>query len=72
MCYDSDYDRMLFLRLFDSNPPSFLIFRGIGYRHINGLMRADFYSENNLDEHHALSDAMALRYGFRGWTRSVR
>lgn len=72
ICYDSDYDRILFLRLLDNNMPNFLILRNIGYQHIDGVKRADFYLSNNLDEHHALNDAMALRYAFRGWTRTVR
>lgn len=72
ICFDSEYDRVLFLRIFDNHPPSFLFFRGIGYRHIDGLKRADFYLKNKLVEHHALNDAMALRYAFRGWTRPVR
>lgn len=72
ICYDSDYDRILFLRLFNNNPPAFMILRSIGYRHINGLKRAEFYAKYTLDEHHALNDAMALRFAYRGWTRAVR
>lgn len=72
ICYDSDYDRILLLKLLKNNPPSYLFFRSLGYRHINGFKRAAFYVKNNLDEHHALNDAMSLRYAFRGWTRNVR
>lgn len=72
LCFDSNYDKVLFLKIFADNPPKFIIFRGIGYRHINGAMRADFYRENALREHHALNDAMALRYSFKGWLKAVR
>jgi hypothetical protein len=72
VCFDSIYDKNLFLTLFRNNLPSFIILREIGYRQINGLMRCDFYEKNNLSEHHALNDAMALRYAFRGWVRAVR
>jgi hypothetical protein len=72
LCFDSDYDKVLFLKIFADNPPRFIIWRGIGYRHINGTMRADFYRKTALREHHALNDAKALRYSFKGWLRSVR
>ena len=72
VCFDSHYDETLFRRLFQNTPPSFLIFRGIGSQHINALMRDEFYFKNGLIEHHALSDAKALRYSFRGWFRSIR
>jgi hypothetical protein len=72
ICFDSIYDKNLFLKLFPNNLPSFIKLRKIGYRHINGLMRSEFYEKNNLSEHHALNDAMALRYAFRGWVRAVR
>jgi len=72
LCFDSDYDKILFLNIFADNPPRFIIFRGIGYPHINGAMRADFYKKTALSEHHALNDAMALRYSFKGWLRAVR
>jgi hypothetical protein len=71
-CFDSHYDKGLFINIFDNESPSFIIFRCIGYRHINGLIRAEFYRKNSLNEHHALNDAMALRYSFRGWIRAVR
>jgi hypothetical protein len=72
ICYDSDYDRVLFFSLYNNNPPSFLIFRSIPYHSINGLRRYEFFSMRGLAEHHALNDAMALRHAFRGWTRLVR
>lgn len=72
VCFDSDYDKILFLRIFDNSPPNFVVFRGIGYRHLNGRMRAEYYRKNGVNEHHALNDAMALRHAFRGWIRAVR
>jgi hypothetical protein len=72
VCYDSDYDGALFLDIFEQRPPAFLVLRRVGYRHINELLRREFYIKNNLAEHHALNDAMALRYAFRGEQRVVR
>jgi hypothetical protein len=72
VCFDSNYDKRLLLKLFSNNLPNFIILREIGYRQIDGLKRADFYRKNNLSEHHALNDAMALRYAFKGWLRAVR
>lgn len=72
ICCDSDYDRILFLRLFAKNLPEFLIIRTISCRHFDGNKKTEFYLENQLNEHHALNDAMALRHSFRGWVRSIR
>jgi hypothetical protein len=72
VCFDSNYDKKLLMELFANNLPHFIILREIGYRQIDGLKRADFYRKNNLSEHHALNDAMALRYAFKGWLRAVR
>lgn len=65
ICYDSDYDRRLFFKIFDDYPPSYIDFRNIGERHINELLRYGFHKENKLPEHHALNDALANRYAFR-------
>lgn len=65
ICYDSECDRTLFLQVFDNRPPHFIRFRDVGERNINELLRYEFHVKNNLPEHHALYDALALRYAFR-------
>jgi hypothetical protein len=39
----------------------------VSERHINELLRYEFHVKNSLPEHHALHDALALRYAFREW-----
>lgn len=70
ICHDSEYDRTLFLHVFDQRPPSFVHFRNVGDRHINELLRHEFHVKNALPEHHALHDACAMRYAFREWPPS--
>ncbi|WP_314441601.1 3'-5' exoribonuclease [Massilia timonae] len=64
LCFDSQYDESLFKSIFDGYPPQFLRFRNVD-RHINELLRYEFHVKNELPEHHALNDAMAMRYAFR-------
>ena len=70
ICHDSEFDRTLFLQIFDNRPPHFIRFRDVSERHINELLRHEFHVKNNLPEHHALYDALALRYAFREWPPS--
>lgn len=72
ICFDSDYDRILFLRLFENKLPVRVNFRNLRDRHINEIMRTEFYKKNEFSEHHALNDALALRNAFRGWVKDVR
>lgn len=64
LCFDSRYDEVLLKEIFDGNPPAFLDFRNVN-RNINELLRYEFHKKNNLPEHHALNDALAMRYAFR-------
>lgn len=70
VCHDSEFDRTLFLQIFDNRPPHFIRFRDVSERHINELLRYEFHVKNKLPEHHALHDARALRYAFREWPLS--
>lgn len=64
LCFDSNYDEILFRTIFDGYPPKFLRFRNVD-GNINELLRHEFHVKNMLPEHHALNDAMAMRYAFR-------
>lgn len=64
LCFDSQYDESLFRSIFDGYPPPFLRFRNVD-GNINELLRHEFHVKNMLPEHHALNDAMAMRYAFR-------
>nr|WP_230029426.1 3'-5' exoribonuclease [Massilia sp. Bi118] len=64
LCFDSQYDEILFRTIFDGYPPQFLRFRNVD-RNINEFLRHEFHVKNMLPEHHALNDAMAMRYAFR-------
>jgi DNA polymerase III epsilon subunit-like protein len=72
ICYDSKYDREMLEQIFRSEAPNSVLFRSLGSRYINGLKRCEFHIKNKQTEHHALHDARALRYSFRGWLRNVR
>lgn len=65
ICHDSEFDRTLFLQIFSDQQPAFVRFRNIGSRNINELLRYEFHVKNALPEHHALNDALAMRYAFR-------
>lgn len=64
ICFDSQYDESLFRSIFDGYPPPSLRFRNVDGK-INELLRHEFLVKNMLPEHHALNDAMAMRYAFR-------
>lgn len=72
ICYDSEYDREMLGQIFRSRTPPFVLFRNLGLSYVNGLKRYEFHVKNKQAEHHALHDARALRYAFRGWLRKVR
>jgi hypothetical protein len=66
LCFDFETDWDLFCAAIgDKNIPPWCIRHKIGARNINALMRLDFHRKYDLPEHHALNDAMALRYAFR-------
>ncbi len=64
LCYDSSYDETLFRTIFDGYPPQFIRFCNVD-NNINEFLRHEFHVKNMLPEHHALNDAMAMRYAFR-------
>jgi hypothetical protein len=64
ICFDSHYDETLFRTIFDGYPPQFVRFRNVD-DNINEFLRHEFHVKNMLPEHHALNDAMAMRYAFR-------
>lgn len=64
LCFDSHYDETLFRTIFDGYPPKIVRFRNVD-DNINEFLRHEFHVKNMLPEHHALNDAMAMRYAFR-------
>lgn len=64
LCFDSQYDETLFRDIFSGFPPPFLRFRNVD-ANVNELLRHEFHIKNILPEHHALNDALAMRYAFR-------
>lgn len=72
ICYESEYDREMLKRIFRSQTPRSVLFRNLGSSYVNRLKRYEFHIKNKQTEHHALHDARALRYAFRGWLRKVR
>jgi len=66
VCFDFERDWDLFCAAIgEKNLPAWCARRKIYSRNINQLMRLDFFQRNNLAEHHALNDALALKYAFR-------
>lgn len=72
ICYDSEYDYKMLEQIFRNQKPSSVLFRNLGSSYVNGLKRYEFHIKNKQPEHHALHDARALHYAFRGWLRKVR
>jgi len=73
LCYDSQFDKYLFLKIFNESTPSFVQFRLLSRCEIIELLHHEFYRINRLPRHHALNDALALRNAYREIpTRQVR
>ena len=72
ICFDSDYDREMLYQIFGPDAPNGVVFRRLGASYINKLKMHDWHLKNKQVEHHALHDARALKYAFRGWIRKVR
>lgn len=72
VCHDSEFDRTLFEEIFRGDPPPSAVLRRIGPRQIDQTRRREYHLKHGLPVHHALYDAQALRYAFRGWVRNVR
>jgi hypothetical protein len=64
--YDSEFDKRLFLDIFNGDAPKFVNHKQIGRRNISELLRKHYCASSCLPEHHALNDARALRYAFLG------
>lgn len=72
ICYDSEYDRKMFDQIFNGNMPLGVVLRNLGPSYVNKLKQYEFHVRHKQVEHHALHDARALKYAFRGWVRKVR
>lgn len=72
ICYDSEYDRTMLNQIFENGTPKGFFFRNLGVSYVNKLKMYEWYIKNKQAEHHALHDARALKYAFRGWVRKVR
>lgn len=64
ICFDYETDWALFCDVLSDVIPSWCQPRRVG-RNINELLRYEFHKKNDLPEHHALNDALAMRYAFR-------
>jgi len=71
ICYDSEYDRQMLDQIFKQDKPNGVIFRNLGASYVNKIKMHKYYVKHKTPEHHALNDARALKYGFRGWARKV-
>jgi hypothetical protein len=72
ICYDSEYDRTMLSQIFENDTPNGIVFRNLGASYVNKLKMYEWHVKNKQPEHHALHDARALKYAFRGWVRKVR
>jgi len=72
LCYDSEYDRKMLELVFENQLPNGVIPRLLRARQIDKIKLYEYHVSNKLAEHHALNDALALKYAFRGWVRDVR
>lgn len=65
ICYDYQGDWDLLCEALGDYIPPWCKPRMVGGRNINELLRYEFHVKNQLPEHHALNDAMAMQYAFR-------
>jgi len=72
VCYDSDYDRKMLYQIFGNDTPNGIVFRCLGTSYVNKLKMYEWHVKSQQAVHHALYDARALKYAFRGWIRKVR
>jgi len=72
ICFDSEYDRTMLNQIFENDTPNEIVFRNLGASHVNRLKTYEWHVNNKEPEHHAMHDARALKYAFRGWLRKVR
>lgn len=64
ICFDFDGDFQLLEHALGDQMPVWCKPRHVG-RNINELYRLEYHKKHNLPEHHALNDALAIRYAFR-------
>lgn len=64
ICFDYRIDWKLFFDALGDYVPPWCKPRLVGGNIIE-LLRCEYHQKNNLPEHHALNDAMAMRYAFR-------
>ena len=72
ICYDSEYDREMLEQIFGDRRPQGVVLRNLGASYVNKIKQYEFHVKYKQAEHHALHDARALKYSFRGWIRKVR
>ena len=72
ICYDSEYDREILYQIFAGDTPTGIVFRNLGSSYVNKLKIYEWHIKTRQAAHHALHDARALKYAFRGWIRNVR
>lgn len=71
ICYDSEYDRKMLDQIFNGDMPLGVVLRNLGALYVNKIKKYEFHVRHKQAEHHALHDARALKYAFRGWVRKV-
>lgn len=71
ICYDYTGDWELFYNAMGGYMPSWCQKRLLGQGNVNELLRYEFHLKNELPEHHALNDAMAIRHAFRELPQSL-
>jgi hypothetical protein len=72
ICFDSEYDRQMLEQIFKTEMPPSTVLRCLGASYVNKLKMYEWHVKHKQVEHHALNDARALKYAFRGWMRNVR
>lgn len=66
ICFDSEYDRLMLEQIFKTEMPSSTVLRCLSATDVNKLKVYEYHVKHKQVEHHALHDARALKYGFRG------
>jgi hypothetical protein len=72
ICCESEYDREMLEQIFGDRMPQGVVLRNLGTSYVDKIKRYEFHVKYKQTEHHALHDARALKYSFRGWIKKVR
>jgi hypothetical protein len=72
ICCDSEYDREMLEQIFSDRRPQGVVLRKLGTSYVDKIKQYEFHLKYKQAKHHALHDARALKYSFRGWIRKVR